>query len=46
MFLFFLAVMCAESSVPPFNNGTGVGTTNLQALKNADPLMWNSWRKR
>ncbi len=23
-----------------------MGTTNLEALKKANPLKWNSWRKR
>jgi hypothetical protein len=41
-----VAVFCDEKEVPPFNNGTGKGTTNLKELKTADPVRWNSWRKR
>ena len=40
------AVICPESEVPAFNNGTGQGTTNLMELKKTDPIMWNSWRNR
>jgi hypothetical protein len=42
----FLAVFCPENEAPPFNNGTGNGTTNLAELKAADPEKWNSWRRR
>jgi len=24
----------------------GVGTTNMEAMKKADPVNWNSWRRR
>jgi hypothetical protein len=44
--LLVLAVFCLESEVPSFKNGTGQGTTNLAEMKAADPLKWNSWRKR
>jgi hypothetical protein len=39
-------VFCPDSEVPQFNNGTGRGTTNVAELKKANPLNWNSWRKR
>jgi hypothetical protein len=44
--LIYSAVFCPEKEVPSFKAGTGMGTTNLAELKAADPVKWNSWRKR
>ena len=43
---FFAAVFCDEKSIPPFVNGTEVGTVNWEERKAADPERWNAFRSQ
>ena len=40
------AVVCDEKDIPPFPNKTVAGTIDLLEKKEADPLAWNTYRRR
>ena len=42
----FAAVFCDENAIPPFVDGTEVGTINWEERKEEDPERWNAFRSR
>ena len=41
-----LAVVCDEKDIPPFPNGTVVGSIDLEEKKEGDPEAWNTFLRR